>query len=238
VFADLKLENLLFIDIETVPAAPSFAELPEVYQEFWAHKTEKLTRGAETPAEYFRQAGIYAEFGKIICISVGVLKQKGVGYAFRLKSFCNNDERQLLLDFSELLNTKFAEKRHCLCGHNIREFDIPYLCRRMLIHDLCLPRLVDCQGMKPWEIPHLDTMQLWKFGDQKTFTSLALLATLFGIPSPKNDISGADVARVYYEEHDLERISRYCQQDVLTVAQLVLRFRSLPLIADGDVTYA
>jgi predicted PolB exonuclease-like 3'-5' exonuclease len=238
-FAQLKPEELLFIDIETVPAEPAFAQLEEPMRELWAQKAQQLSRGDKSPEEFYERAGIYAEFGKIVCVSLGVLYRKGEErYGIRLKSICHADERVLLEKLNDLLENKINGKQRCLCGHNIREFDIPYLCRRMLVNDLCIPKLVDCTGLKPWEVPHLDTMQLWRFGDMKSFTSLNLLATLFRIPSPKGDINGADVGRVFYEEGDLGRISRYCQQDVLTVAQLLLRFKSLPLIQPSDVEYA
>ena len=234
-FASLKLEDLLFIDIETVPAVPSYHELEAEMQVFWNKKAQQLAKSDADPAAVFERAGLFAEFGQIICVSIGMLRKLSDNrFGIRLKSFAGPDEKVLLEELSEVLN-KLNGKPYCLCGHNIREFDIPYLCRRMLLNDLCIPKLVDCTGLKPWEIPHLDTMQLWRFGDSKSYASLDLLATLFRIPSPKSDISGADVARVFYEDQDLDRISRYCQQDVLTVAQLLLRFKSLPLIEEVDV---
>jgi DNA polymerase elongation subunit (family B) len=237
-FAQLNLEELLFIDIETVPGEASYADLDVRLQELWATKAKQFMKSETDPADVYERAGIYAEFGQIICISVGVLKKiEGGRYRMRLKSFCNENEKQLLEDLCALLNTKFTKKDHLLCGHNIREFDIPYLCRRMLVNDICIPKLVDCTGLKPWEIPHLDTMHLWRFGDTRSYASLNLLAALFNIPSPKDDIDGSEVARVYYEERDLDRISRYCQQDVVTVAQLLLRFKSLPLMQPHDIEF-
>ncbi len=238
-FAQLNLEELLFIDIETVPGEANYSDLDNRLQELWATKARQLNKSDINPAEVYERAGIYAEFGQIVCISVGILMKIDGGnrYGMRLKSFCNANEKQLLQDLCELLNGKFTKKDHLLCGHNIREFDIPYLCRRMLVNDICIPRLVDCTGLKPWEIPHLDTMHLWRFGDSRSYASLHLLATLFNIPSPKNDMDGSEVARVFYEDRDLERISRYCQQDVLTVAQLLLRFKSLPLMQPADIQF-
>lgn len=237
-FAQLKLEDLLFIDIETVPAQPGYEHLDERFRELWAVKARQMSKIDSDPADVYERAGIYAEFGKIVCISIGIVREmEGGRYTIRLKSFCNENEKQLLEDLCALLNTKFTGKSYCLCGHNIREFDIPYLCRRMLINDICIPKLVDCTGLKPWEVPHLDTMQLWRFGDTRSYTSLNLLAALFSIPSPKDDIDGSEIARVFYEERDLDRISRYCQQDVVTVAQLLLRFKSLPLMQPEDIQY-
>ncbi|MDQ4140291.1 MAG: ribonuclease H-like domain-containing protein [Bacteroidota bacterium] len=237
-FAQLKLEDLLFIDIETVPGQPSYADLDERFQELWTIKSRQLAKIEPDPADIYERAGIYAEFGKIVCISIGILRELNDGhYSMRLKSFCNTNEKELLEDLCTLLNTKFTGKSHCLCGHNIKDFDIPYLCRRMLVNDICIPKLVDCTGMKPWEIPHLDTLHLWRFGDTRSFVSLDLLAALFNIPSPKSDMNGAEVGRVFYEEGDLSRISRYCEQDVVTVAQLLLRFKSLPMLRPEDIQY-
>ena len=237
-FAQLKLEDLLFIDIETVPGRASFADLDERLQELWAIKARQLAKIEPDPADIYERAGLHAEFGQIVCISIGILREtEGGRYTMRLKSFANTNEKQLLEDLSTLLNTRFTGKSHCLCGHNIKEFDIPYLCRRMLVNDICLPKLVDCTGLKPWEVPHLDTLHLWRFGDSRSYVSLNLLAALFNIPSPKSDMDGSEVARVFYEDGDLERISRYCEQDVITVAQLLLRFKSLPILQPADIQF-
>ena len=238
-FAQLKLEDLLFIDIETVPGCANFADLDEKFQELWAIKARQLAKMEPDPADIYERAGLHAEFGRIVCISIGILRETPEGrYTMRLKSFANTNEKQLLLALGSLLDTKFTGKSYCLCGHNIKEFDIPYLCRRMLVNDICLPTLVDCTGMKPWEVPHLDTLHLWRFGDTRSYVSLNLLAALFNITSPKSEMDGADVARVYYEEQDLEKISRYCEQDVITVAQLLLRFKSLPILLPQDIQSA
>ena len=124
-----------------------------------------------------------------------------------------------------------------LCAHNGKEFDFPFLARRILVNELPLPAILDSAGKKPWETQYLDTMELWKFGDYKHYTSLELLAALFGIPTPKDDINGADIHRVYWEDHDLERIRIYCQKDVLTIARLFLKFQQQPGIEDEDVVY-
>ncbi|QNF34239.1 ribonuclease H-like domain-containing protein [Adhaeribacter swui] len=238
-FAQLKLEDLLFIDIETVPGQANFADLDERFQELWAKKSRQLAKIEPDPADIYERAGLHAEFGQIVCISIGILRETSAGhYTLRLKSFANTKEKELLLELCELLNTKFTGKSHCLCGHNIKEFDIPYLCRRMLVNDICIPKLVDCTGLKPWEVPHLDTLHLWRFGDSRSYVSLDLLAALFKIPSPKTEMDGSDVARVFYEECDLLKISRYCEQDVVTVAQLLLRFKSLPMLQPEDILLA
>jgi hypothetical protein len=233
----LKLENVLFLDIETVPMYPDFNQMPDIYKKLWTRKAEFLSKKPEdTAATIYARAGIYAEFGKIICISVGAVKAVDGQLAITIKSFYGDEEKEILNDFVNLINTKYNRKEHLLCGHNAKEFDIPYLSRRMMINGIKLPAMLDLAGKKPWEVPHLDTMELWKFGDYKNFTSLELLATLFGIPTPKDDIEGSDVARVYYIEKDLDRIVKYCQKDVLTVVQLILRYQGKQLIQEEDVT--
>jgi hypothetical protein len=176
-------------------------------------------------------AGIYAEFGKIICISLGFIN----GEEFRIKSFYGDDEKVLLNEFITLVNSNYASPNKLLCAHNGKEFDFPYLARRIILNGLELPSLLDIAGKKPWEVQHLDTMVLWKFGDYKSYTSLALLAHVFDIPTPKDDIQGSDVARVYWEDKDLARIVEYCQKDVLTVVQLLLKFKGMPMIKEENV---
>lgn len=228
----LDLSNVLVLDIETVPQYPNFNDVPPHFQELWAHKTQ-YQRKEQTPGEFYARAGIWAEFGRIICISVGIFtgdEARGL----RIKSFCCDEEAELLSDFSGLLNKQAAGL--ILCAHNGKEFDFPYLCRRMLINDLPIPRQLDFAGKKPWEVPHIDTMELWKFGDYKSFTSLNLLAAIFGIPTPKDDIDGSQVADVYWTEKNPARIVTYCQKDVITTAQLLLKFKRQPLIPDERIT--
>jgi DNA polymerase elongation subunit (family B) len=222
----IPLEQLLVIDIESVPTKKTYAELSETMQLLWMQKHEMLRLENETPAESFeKRAGIYAEFGKIICISAGYFLKHEATYQFKLKSFWGDDENQLLQSFSDSIKKK---KDLIFAGHNIKEFDIPYLCRRLLIHRIALPEALNFSGRKPWEVQSLDTLQLWRFGDFKSYTSLKLLAAVLGVPSPKDDIEGKDVARVYWHENDLPRIVSYCQRDVVTTARLLLRFRHEP----------
>jgi DNA polymerase elongation subunit (family B) len=235
---NIQLDQVLFLDIETVSGEPHFSGLPVEMQGFWQQKGGRFARyeGHDwtddvASAIYERKAAIFAEFGRVIVISAGFIYQGEAGLAMKIKSFAHRDERSLLLEFKELLESHFHDPNvHYLCGHNIREFDVPYLCRRMVIHGIELPGILDVTGKKPWETQHfIDTMELWKFGDYKSFTSLALLAHILGVPTPKDDIDGSDVGRVYWEEHDLDRICIYCEKDVATVAQ-ILKFRGLPLI--------
>jgi DNA polymerase elongation subunit (family B) len=203
--------------------------MPEQFKKFWDRKAEYLSRSEEDTAEnLFQRAGIYAEFGNIVCISVGFISNK----AFRIKSFYGDDEHQLLNDFAGLLNKGFYQY---LCAHNGKEFDFPYIARRMLIHGIRLPGMLNIAGKKPWEVHHIDTMEFWKFGDYKHYTSLELLTTVFGIPTPKEDIDGSMVASVYYDDNDLERIALYCQRDTLAVAQLLLCYMGKPMIRESDV---
>jgi 3'-5' exonuclease len=235
-FNHLNLEHILFLDIETVPYFPSYADMTEEWRDLWDYKSTQLRKTeTDTPATLYPRAGIYAEFGKIICISCGYVKQVGDQTQFRLKSFASDDEKKLLTEFSVMLNKHFSKPDHKLCAHNGKEFDFPYIARRMVIHGMELPAPLDIAGKKPWETPMLDTMEMWKFGDYKSFTSLAVLAHVLNVPTPKDDIDGSQVHIVYYEDNDLPRIVTYCQKDVLTVAQILRRFRGEPLIRPEDV---
>jgi uncharacterized protein YprB with RNaseH-like and TPR domain len=232
---NLKPEEILFLDIETVPASASYSEIDPVMQNLWDKKSKFFREPDQDPAEVYQRAGIYAEFGKIICISVGLVKVKESGN-IRLKSYFGEDERALLLEFAELLE-KFTRlhKDATLCAHNGREFDFPFIARRMIINRIEIPEILDNAGKKPWEVKLLDTMDLWKFGDYKNFTSLELLTTILGIPTPKDDIDGSQVADVFYIDKDLERIVKYCEKDVLAIAQVLLRFMSLPAIVPEGI---
>lgn len=221
-------QKVLFLDIETVPEVGNWNELSTSWQELWAKKIEKQLGENETPEEFYgKRAGILAEFGKIICISCGIISEDN---KIRLKSFYGDNETQILKEFNELVNGKYFRSNVILCAHNGKEFDFPFMARRMIINEIELPSALNMQGKKPWEIPHLDTMELWKFGDYKHYTSLNLLAAVLGIPTPKDDIDGSQVASVYYEDHDLERIKTYCEKDVLTVAQIFRKFRGESLL--------
>jgi len=224
------IENILFFDIETVPEWENYEQMDREMQQLFAEKTEYQRKdGIEAEEFYGKRAGIWAEFGKIICISVGYFAAIQGYRQFRITSFYG-DEKKILQDFANLLTTKFNRKDIVLCGHNIKEFDLPYLCRRMVIHQIDIPNQINAMGKKPWEITHLDTMELWKFGDYKHFTSLKLLCKILTIPTPKDDIDGSQVAEVYYKEKDIDRIIVYCEKDVLAVAQIVLRLKKLPLL--------
>lgn len=231
-------DNLFLIDIETVPQYPLLIDAPEEAQQLWAEKARVLKDGDRLSAEeLYERAGIYAEFGRIICISLGYFHQSGGQLKLRIKSLYGDDEAALLADFNRVVGSG-ERQRWGFAGHNIKEFDIPYLCRRMLINGLTLPKSLDVAGLKPWEVNFIDTLQLWRFGDNKNYTSLKLLAHCFGIPSPKQDIDGSQVAEVYYADGDLERIAAYCQRDVLTVAQLLLRMKNMPMLTDDQVEVA
>ena len=229
---DIDLGKVLFLDIETVPVCESYKDLPDNFKAFWDRKASFISKSADdTPETLYERAGIYAEFGKIICISTGYLYTvEGGEKEFRTKSFYGHDEKKLLQEFIVLLDGHYRGGDKILCAHNGKEFDFPYLARRMLINGLIIPAILDVSGKKPWEISHLDTMMLWKFGDFKNYTSLDLLAAVFGLPTPKNDIGGSDVARVYWKEKNLDRIVEYCRKDVLTVAQIVLKFKGEPAV--------
>lgn len=243
----LDIAHVLFLDIETVSGKPTYDDLDETFKELWKLKCrgilkkydEEITE-EEAAAAYLDKAGIFAEFGKIVCISVGIVRRdKDKNLSVRLKSFANDDEKILLEEFSALVNQYYDNPtKHGFCGHNIREFDIPYICRRMVVNQLPFPNTLNLSGKKPWETKHLiDTLELWKFGDYKHYTSLKLLAAVLGFPSPKDDIDGSNVGRVYWEEQDLERIAVYCEKDVLATVQLYLRYRLMPLIEQEQVVH-
>ena len=228
------LHNLMVIDIETVPQYSSHDQVPEHLQKLWERKSQNL-RKDESAEDFYKSAGIWAEFGKIICISVGIFtgsKDKDIG--LRIKSFAGHDEKDLLARFSTLL---FSQPPNLvLCAHNGKEFDFPYICRRLLINGLPFPPQLQIAGKKPWEVIHIDTMELWKFGDYKNYTSLNLLTAIFDIPTPKDDIDGSMVGDVYWNLNQLDRISTYCQKDVIATAQLLRRYRGEELIKDELIT--
>ena len=232
---NIRVEDILFLDIETVPASSSHELLDTKLQALWNKKSKQFRTPEQTSEDVYERAGIYSEFGKIICISVGVIKEKNP-FSLRLKSFFGDDEKLLLSDFASML-VKFSKtnKEAILCAHNGKEFDFPYIARRMIINELIIPEILDNAGKKPWEVKLLDTMDLWKFGDYKNYTSLELLTTILGIPTPKDDIDGSMVAGIYYIENDIERIVRYCEKDVLAIVRVMLRFMNLPKIGDDKI---
>jgi len=227
----VNVENVLYIDIETVPGVPSFDYWGDRMKKLWDKKSKYFRAEEEVAEDVFQRAGIYAEFGKVICISVGLIYYKEGGRVYRVKSFYGDDEKQLLQEFAQMLNGfEGRGEKPFLCGHNAKEFDFPFIARRMLINGVKLPTALNVAGKKPWEVPFLDTMELWKFGDFKNYTSLDLLTAIFDIPTPKDDIDGSQVAEVYYKENDLDRIVTYCEKDTLAVAQLMLRYKGENLI--------
>ncbi|MBN9311536.1 MAG: 3'-5' exonuclease [Chryseobacterium sp. 39-10] len=228
---NVPLEKVLFLDIETVPQYGDWSEMDEAQQKLWDKKT-KLQRKEEFSAEEFynERGGIMAEFGKIICISVGLLDKSN---KLKIKSFYGDDEKKLLEEFGEIFNSPKL-REGILCAHNGKEFDFPWIARRFLINGMQPPKPFQLFGKKPWEIPHLDTMELWKFGDYKSYVSLELLAHVFGIPTPKDDIDGSMVASMYWVEKDLFRIVQYCEKDVLTLANIFRRMRQEDILEKLD----
>jgi len=229
-FEDLKLENILFLDIETVPSAASYEELSPLMQSLWDKKSASFREVSQSASEVYQRAGIYAEFGKIICISAGFVKEKEP-FGFRLKSFFGDDEKTILSEFSSMLKKISSSRDAVLCAHNGKEFDYPYIARRMIVNSLSIPNILDNAGKKPWEVKLLDTMELWKFGDHKNYTSLETLSAILGIDSSKDDIDGSMVSDVYWKEHDIKRIVKYCEKDVICVAQILLRFMNTSAIS-------
>ena len=233
----IPLHNILFLDIETAPQYASHNELPQEWKDLWALKSSFLLRNKEeeTAETIYPRAGIYAEFGKIICISCGIVQGYNETKKLVIKSFCCDDEKLLLHQFSEMLNKWANDNSKFLCAHNGKEFDFPYLCRRMIINQLPIPPALQMAGKKPWEVNHLDTLELWKFGDFKNYTSLNLLAHTLGVSTPKDDIDGSRVWEVYWKEKNMQRIVTYCQKDVTTVAQVFLRMQDETLIKEENI---
>ena len=232
-FDTIASEDILFIDIETVPQYSDANQLPERFQHLWDKKSTHFRDENQVAADVYQRAGIYAEFGKIICISAGGLFQKNGERFYKVKSFQGHDEKKLLSEFNDMVEKFTSNPKKKLCAHNGQEFDYPYIARRTLINGLRLPRILDISGAKPWEIKErlLDTLQMWKFGDYKNYTSLDLLCAIFDIPTPKDDIDGSEVANVYYLEKDLDRIVRYCEKDTLALTNLMLRYKGEQIIS-------
>jgi len=231
----LNLENVLFLDIETVPEFRNHSEMDDEKKILWEEKSKYQRKDEFTPEEFYERAGIWSEFGKIICISVGFFNFRNGVRNFRLTSF-KGEEEKLLKEFTALLEEYFFQPNQLLCAHNGKEFDFPYIARRMLIHNMRLPSKLNLFGKKPWEVPHLDTLELWKFGDFKHYTSLKLLTHVLGIPSPKEDIDGSMVREVYYEKGELDKIVEYCERDVLAIAQVILRLRQEDLLNESEIS--
>lgn len=233
----MDLRNILFLDIETVSCVPDYDALDERLKPLWKKKAQFIKTDQDVSAEnlFFERAGIYAEFGKIVTIAVGFISQGEGSTSLRVKAFANDDEKVILNEFKGLLEGHFDQNKIALCAHNGKEFDFPYICRRMLVNGIPPPACLQMSGKKPWEILHLDTLEMWKFGDRKNFTSLDLLAALFNIPSSKSDIDGSMVNHAYYIDQDLEKIAKYCKQDVVVTAQLYLKFHCMPLISPEEI---
>lgn len=234
----IDLKKVIILDIETVPVVSNYNDLSDKMKELWDRKASRLNAEDELNSEelFFQKAGIFAEFGKIVCISVGLFAEKNTKTEFRIKSFFGDDEKVFLTKFRDMLDHYFSKQPQYICAHNGKEFDFPYMARRMLVNGIKLPVLLDIAGKKPWDADHLlDTMHLWRFGDYKNYTSLDLLAAIFDIPSPKDDIKGDQVAHVYWNEKDLDRIVNYCQKDIVTLARLLMKYKGLEYIKDEDV---
>jgi 3'-5' exonuclease len=225
------IEKILFLDIETVPVTHKYNELHPASRELWDRKWQFAKELA--PEKHYEKAGIYAEFARVVCIGLGFYNRG----KFRIKSLASENEMEVLQQFSELLGQHFNTTSHLLCAHNGKEFDFPFLCRRFLINNMPLPKVLQIQGQKPWEVKHIDTLDLWKFGDVKNFSSLNLLAHVLGIPSPKDDMDGSQVSKTFYEDKDLKKIETYCKKDVITLARVYNRFAGTGNLNDDDIIF-
>lgn len=225
---------VLFIDIETVPQRKKFEDLPDKEKHLWEHKASFLSRSDETAEELYARAGIYAEFGKIIVVSLGWMFDVNENRSLRVITLADENESELLSRLIEILQ-KVEDTNSIICGHNIKEFDIPYICRRILVNGLKLPSILDVSSMKPWQTPYKDTLEMWKFGDRKHYTKLDLLAHIFDLPTSKDDIDGSQVNEVYYKEGDLKRIAEYCEKDVVLTCQLYLKMKGQPILQEEQI---
>lgn len=236
---NVPLENLFLIDIETVSEKPHYHHLDDRWKALWETKIGRTLPPNVTAEEYYpMKAAIMAEFAKVVCISFGYFNREGNGWQLRIKSICNEDEQQLLSEFVQTLDKIHDHHaRWIFTGHNIREFDVPFLCRRLLVNGIPLPDCINFQNKKPWETPVLDTLHLWRFGDYKNYTSLNLLAAVLGVPSPKDDIDGSQVGEVFWKQKDLNRISVYCEKDVATVANIILRLKGQKILDESQITF-
>ncbi len=230
-----ELRDILFLDIETVPQNKAWEQLSDEAKNLFESKTQYQRKDEFSAKEFYEKAGIWAEFGKIICISVGVFIKENGENKFRVTSFYGDEEYKILTDFKELLDKHFVKESKVLCAHNGKEFDFPFIARRMIINKIALPKKLNLFGKKPWQVPHLDTLELWKLGDYKHYTSLKLLTSVLGIPSPKDDIDGSDIARVYYQEKNIKRIVKYCEKDTIAVAQIFLRLNNQELLKEENI---
>ena len=236
-----NLRNTLFIDIETVSAKPNFDELDDRLKPLWSKKASYLKNdeGLNYEEMYFKRAGIYAEFGKIVCIGFGAIYFNEVEEpCIKVKTIAGDDETEVLQNFNQILEKHKAGNQLCLVAHNGREFDFPYLCRRMLVNGIAIPPMLQLAGKKPWEVKHIDTLDFWKFGDYKHFTSLDLLTAIFDIPSSKSNMDGSEVNAVYHVEQNLDKIQDYCAGDVVALIQLYLKMNAYPLIQNSNIQIA
>ncbi|WP_052911641.1 3'-5' exonuclease [Riemerella anatipestifer] len=224
----IPIERILFLDIETVPQEEDWQNLPTEVQNLWNKKTLHQRKEEITAEDFYHQrAGVMAEFGKIICISVGMIDRNET---LKIRSFAGDNEKKLLEEFGAIFNSTRLTNV-ILCAHNGKEFDFPWIARRFLVNGMMPPSPFQLFGKKPWEVPHLDTLELWKFGDYKSFISLELMAHIFSVPTPKDDIDGSMVAEIYYKEKDLPRIIKYCEKDVLTLANIFRKLRQEDLLS-------
>ncbi len=233
------LTDLFLLDVETVPQVATFSELNPLWQRLWSDKISKTVPETISLEDSWKmRAGILAEFGKIICISTAYFYNDNNGeQALRIKSFFGDDEKHVLEQF-KAASVKFFQHNQCFqfAGHNIREFDIPYICRRMIINNIPLPEFLQLHAAKPWDVKMVDTLQWWKFGDYKNYISLDLLAHVLGVPTSKTDMDGSKVQDEYYYRENIQKIVEYCQRDVVVVANVLRKFQQLGALPEAHIT--
>jgi len=213
-----NIEDILFFDVETAAATNNFDENHELYDAWAYDHLRNVEDSSELIELYNKTAPLYAEYGRIVTISIGAVR----GGELIIKSFSNEDEKVLLEEFNDSIS-KFANNKTWLCGHNILDFDMPYIMRRCMANGVQLHLLFDTAHLKPWETSVFDTALLWK-GTAWKKQSLASVIAALGLPSPKDDISGADVSRVFYEG-GIDKIVSYCEKDVFATVNLFRKLR-------------
>ena len=225
-----QLKNIVFFDIETAGSHESLDALQEdnpLLATLWSKRCEYLREKFEENKDltdeelYLNKAALHPEFNRIVCASFGRIAGDVDSTSMIIKSYSGDDESEILDGIDKVL-TKFNKMN--LCGHNIKRFDIPVMGKRFLINGKKLPKSLMIYDSKPWELPFIDTSDIWSFGAwQEGFASLELIAASLKVPSPKDDIRGEDVHSVFWESSEHSRIAEYCAKDVKVLGDIMLK---------------
>jgi len=232
---DIPIESIIFLDIETVSLFPNLLLADDATKKEWARKIMK-TNPTITPAllddTYKEQAALHPEFSFITCISVGMVKG-GKVYIKNIFGFDHDEERtlEIFCETMQKIIEKMERLQPKLCAHFGKGFDYPFISKRMLVHGMTIPNILDSYGKKPWEITNLDTHEIWKMGGFNS-ASLSAIAHAFGIPSPKDDIDGSQVGHVYWVDSKIDRIATYCAKDVFALINIFRCMQGSPAFSE------